>query len=908
MSGPAGPIDESAGVRDLLAQVHEPAEVDRGLVRMIVERAASRDPPLADVIRLCAVPRRFDARVFEVLRPGDDGENRRLLERLVQHSFVRIGGDGAFMYDDLTRGVLLEEWHAPERAEEFEEVTGSLVEFFIAEHTRAQADELELRRIGDIVRKAKPARYVQLVARIENSLLTPLLEAIYHQGSLSPEAAYDLFEEFCFDYEAKGRLALCQTLVHATQHAVEEGEPSARDWSLRWLRFWEGRLENGLGHYRESEAIMGEVLERAGDDTKLQLWALSELLAAQRDQQRLREAMDTAVRELELAERTQADPLNLSRSWFRLGALHWGLEEHEEAESAFRRGLDVALEDDLAGRALLLCNLARVLSDVGRREEAIAAALEAFDLTRLGLPNDGPAHLRLAETLSQLLVDVDPMAAEAAFREGKEIAREIDDPLQGLGVGRDWVNTLLDAGQVNRAVEYSVQLDTAESGHLDEIFHSSLLLDKASLAESEGQPRRAIELYDLVLQRVGLGLSDLWQHAAALTNRGLQYSELGRWSEAEEDFRAAEQLWRDLRNDIMADVILVNLAGVARRRGDLDEARGLLERARGRLQGGASGRSGFFHRTRAEVLAAAGEWAGAAEDYGRALGVYHATINRSGAASVLADLAALANNQSRWREAAQHAAGAARLWQELADMNAFYPTAEMKIAARENAKGIRVYIESGDDIDRLAWARDLFRAAADRVPHNPLYHLNLAYAHMRLGQWVDAGHALEGALESSTSTLPAWFFYEALADCQVQQAETLVASGDLDEAANALTVVHERFLGLVSSGLMSRALMTAGDVRLRQGHYAEAAQLYGRIDRFARAVDLASLELRLALLSALRADGESAEASIEIAIEQREADGSPNAQGDLAHEAATLVSTAVDTGALADALAELDLR
>src|SRR6266545_1172517 len=77
---------------------------------------AEAGPRQAEVMRACAVPRRFDLAVLAVLRGRADG-NERVLELLRGYSFVRPLGARRFTYSAEVRTALLEEWRAERPAE-----------------------------------------------------------------------------------------------------------------------------------------------------------------------------------------------------------------------------------------------------------------------------------------------------------------------------------------------------------------------------------------------------------------------------------------------------------------------------------------------------------------------------------------------------------------------------------------------------------------------------------------------------------------------------------------------------------------------------------------------------------------------------------------------------------------------
>jgi tetratricopeptide (TPR) repeat protein len=102
-------------LRELLAGGDLSSEaVSRRLLDMILSQAKAQDPELARVLRLCALPRAFDAEIIGVLRdqPDDAETNARLLETLKAYSFVQPHQRGGYAYHDVTRALLLADWQS----------------------------------------------------------------------------------------------------------------------------------------------------------------------------------------------------------------------------------------------------------------------------------------------------------------------------------------------------------------------------------------------------------------------------------------------------------------------------------------------------------------------------------------------------------------------------------------------------------------------------------------------------------------------------------------------------------------------------------------------------------------------------------------------------------------------------
>src|SRR2546430_1663540 len=90
------------------------ADLTRSLFYFNYKQTLRTDPRLAEMMKACAIPGRFNSEVIGILRgkPGDYRTNKRLLSGLTQFNFVLTRKDGHFVYHDNTRDILLREWHS----------------------------------------------------------------------------------------------------------------------------------------------------------------------------------------------------------------------------------------------------------------------------------------------------------------------------------------------------------------------------------------------------------------------------------------------------------------------------------------------------------------------------------------------------------------------------------------------------------------------------------------------------------------------------------------------------------------------------------------------------------------------------------------------------------------------------
>ena len=102
--------------------------VNNALTISLQQILASMKPGQAEVLRRCAIPRWFDLDILAVLRDRDDDANERILQQLIQYSFVRELGADRYTYTEDVRALLLDEWR--ERPVELRPVQKRLYSYF----------------------------------------------------------------------------------------------------------------------------------------------------------------------------------------------------------------------------------------------------------------------------------------------------------------------------------------------------------------------------------------------------------------------------------------------------------------------------------------------------------------------------------------------------------------------------------------------------------------------------------------------------------------------------------------------------------------------------------------------------------------------------------------------------------
>ncbi len=907
--------DLTRDLSELLTRGATPEEVQRHIFFFNLEKTEASDPALADCLRFCAIPRRFDADIIGILRdaPDDREENDRLLAALLAYSFVRPREDGGYVYHDNTRDMLLQDWReTDDKRSQFNKYCERLATYYEAAHKRSRQTEQDLARVAGLLRRANPDRYMQVAVTVERILLAPLVEALYYNTQQSAETGYSFFSLYYEGFEKTGRLTVCESLLKACRDFLEDlPADEARDGRLKWLRYWQARLVQRLRRDQEAETILNDLLPKTETDTKLKLWVLSELGATLHRQYRLREARQVYEQELDLARRTREDPFNLPTSHSRVAWLRWSLEELEPAAMKYRETIESARqENNLRVEIYSYLNLCGVLQGLGRWAEALAAILDAIHLVRTRAVEDVALHFGVASRLMYLVARRDPRLLDTAYDEAQALVTAMADPFQPLELRGQYADLLRQSGRLTRADEILTDLRASESGYADASFVSEILLYTALLREDQGKVDEAVQLYNTTLSQVQKGRGTAWHRAATLSNLGMLNTTLGNWTESETTLQAAIAQWHDIGHDQHAARMQVALANVKRLQGRMSEAQALMDKAGSVLGGINPSYLADYRQDQGHLHRDQGRWAAARECYQQALRCNRSLDQYRQTARNLVDLASLAANEGRWKEAAQRTAEAARLWRRLAAADRYRPSHAAIQADEDNARGLLLFSESSDDRrEKVRQARDLFRSASDRIPQNPWYAINLAYACAELQEWADAAEAIEAVLSHGPEWFDSQFFYQRLGEYRLRQGDQLLAAGEYAAASALYRDLQTRLEARVPFEHLADCWLKLGDSYLRQNMSAEAKAAYEDGLNRATAANFPTLQAafhtRLGFLSAVQHQLPAAVEHFRTRLSLATGESQNDLAGELARSCSELFGSLSEYRALAGALRAL---
>jgi tetratricopeptide (TPR) repeat protein len=804
---------------DLLETLDAAQNPEQEILRLLIARADEKDAELGKVIRYCAIPRRIDAEIIGVLRqaPNERETNERLLSKLVNFSFTRTRPDGGYTYEEGARNIILEDWRAADKRDQFDQLNQQLITFYKNQYDKIERLGNDLTLVAREMQSANPTRYVQLTSIFETRIVSPLLEILYHKSLQSAEACYKYFERLYQDQEKAGRLMARESLLNATRDYLERLPPdSGKEPWLKWLQYWKGRLKGEIRQDKRAEEILLDLLPQTEDDITLRLWTLGDIGLTYYNQSKLREANSYYQQALDLAKKTGVDAYNLPLWYFRVAQLHWSLEELDEAKEKYQEAIECAQGSNVGLEISARIDLSGVFFARGDWEDALNEIIETLHLARTQLPSDRATYRAVIQQFMNLLARRDPSLLDTIFLEAEASFADTNDPLAPLRFRYQYISLMRQSGQLRRADQQLAKLIDEVSKHENVLFVSDLLLEKALLSEEQGQLEEVVGVYDQLAELTAKQDGSAWHSAVAVSNRGMVKSKLALWKQSEADLREAIRKWHEMSHDKLEAFIQGALATTFRLQGRLPEAQESLDKALAVLKETGSGYLNDIYQEQGEIYQAQGRKEEARQQYQLALERYSRLDQFKQAARSLGSLTTLAADRGDWDEAAKRTAKSSELWRRLAEIDGYSPSAAAEHADEENANGMQAFFATDDDrLEKIRKARDLFRAASTAVPDNFWYQLNLAYACAELEEWPEAAEAVRSMLNRSPKWLRTRMLYKRLADYRANQGEKMFRAGQYAEAAKFYAESRVLLEGHVAFERLAEVDLRQGDSLLK---------------------------------------------------------------------------------------------
>lgn len=318
------------------------------------------------LVRLSAIPHRFNLEILKVLEPKlAEAEIEEQCRRLSELSIV-IGVEGTFMLHDEARGYLFSWWLSQRRAESFREVSRRLAEYF---------QDLAGRQSG--------------IAKVEAEL-----QHIHHLTGANLDAGFQEFGSLCRRERHDFRLANCQALITLMREYDSVLTPQHR----AWLDYHEAKLLADRHRWREAQQALESLTAQASGLPELdtRVWFRLGLVHAAQSQ------WTAAVEAFERAEalaRQEPDAADqLDRIYDGLAAAHRGMGKLDRAAELYERSIALA---EGVGNAAAMASAHNGLGILHRLRGDTWLAVRAFERSLSLLPSEG-SRLRQAQLYNNL--------------------------------------------------------------------------------------------------------------------------------------------------------------------------------------------------------------------------------------------------------------------------------------------------------------------------------------------------------------------------------------------------------------------------------------------------------------------------------------------------------------------------
>jgi tetratricopeptide (TPR) repeat protein len=224
--------------------------------RIVEELLASLPPPVADAVRLGAIPHWFDPQLLDRLCSGEL-DVAQVMPYLQRFRFVRQDAQGHFRYHDKVRDDLLA-WWREEHPHQYEVANRSALAYFSA------------------------------LAEAANSIERPLYEreVLYHLLIVDETAGLQYLAEWFEDACARYQLGLAEGFVAQAAQLKN----ILADKGRLWVRYFEARLDLVYRRDDKGQATFKDLADRAPDPVlqAVARWSLGEIRV---NQQRWSEAV-----------------------------------------------------------------------------------------------------------------------------------------------------------------------------------------------------------------------------------------------------------------------------------------------------------------------------------------------------------------------------------------------------------------------------------------------------------------------------------------------------------------------------------------------------------------------------------------------------------------------------------------
>ncbi|MBN1479258.1 FHIPEP family type III secretion protein [candidate division KSB1 bacterium] len=826
-------------LKKLLESIDSAENPELRLIDMTIEAARKKSAELAEALRYCALPHRFNAEIISVMQPNHRDLAFDLLDHLRSYEFVIERESGWYVYHDNTRDVLLDDWRSADKEESFREYNERLINFFEEQGQTAKKAEDDWNVVAPIIRSANQKRYYSMAKLIEQQLLTPLIELLYHKTLQSAEEGYKSFETQCFELEQENP-TMCLSLLNITRSYLTSVAPKKTEQNqlknlMLWLDYFEARLNQALNSFStEGMKKVKESLdnlaqnEKVQQDNKLYIWVLNQLGNVLNSLAFYNEAYEAYDKSLALSKKHEIDLYNLAVYYSNLANIHWTRGDLRKAFEYYSLSVEKAKQEYNNNLEILSSSsLCILLLEQGERDAALARSLDLLlDVWKRFLER---AHFHSNTLLPffHAFAGKEPYLLDTAFKGLNTLLDLQGDPRVKSDLHLRYISLLTDAGRIKRAESEFASCVKGVDQSSDPNLEKDLLYRRAFLYEEQGNLQEAIEKY-IELNRHSQVTG--WDKGASLTNLGRIYIKLFELETANRYLQDALSAWDELDLKKLAALTRLVRAELLIKQGNIKEAQKQLELCHQSLSQEFHSYQMDFHTTQGKLHEALGDWPAAQAQYQRAVEIcLSRDLLVKNTAERYSDLIRIAAIQANWKDVVDYSHHANGLWKSLKKADSYSPDSDHKRADEFFADAFKVLFASSNETwnSRLAAAQELFSRAANLKSANILYSLYWMLTSSGLEDWPEAISAVNMIIDHGPQWINHHTFIEArLIEYRMQQSSAELANKNYDKVASIYKRMQRRLKHPASFVKIANNWIELGDLQLAEDEIGAAYTRY----------------------------------------------------------------------------------
>lgn len=496
----------------------------------IIDHIASEKPDLAEAIRLCAIPHRFNNEILAWLRgegPNPSESTQSILEELKSRKLALAGPEDLFIHDNV-RSLLLHRWRK-ESPEEFKSLNGKVAAYY--EYKLAQSGSSD-------------------DPRVEWER-----EEMYHLLAADKERGIDRFKNLSSKAIDSYRLSTLDLLLSMAAEQVDDQNAGIQPW----IDFFEGKREQVSSEWDEAIKVWEKLKQErpffTGDLEPTLAVHLSILYKDKGEWDRAIQCLDESLGILE----GKGDQRGLITILNNRGYLYKDRDDFQHAENDFQRALTISSKiEDERGMAVSLKNLGILYKDVAllRKDKTIwDQALERFD-----------SSLAILEKMDKQVVLAGVYNDRALLYKDRGLLYKDKDDLEKAE--RDFLRALEILESIGSKHEKAGAFNSLGLFYTD---RALLCKDKDDLQRAQSNFQRAREILENVADR--RRTADIYNYLGFLYTAAMEWHDRDvQFQRALTNFQEALKILTEIDDERGTAVTLNNLGLLYQRKGEPQQA------------------------------------------------------------------------------------------------------------------------------------------------------------------------------------------------------------------------------------------------------------------------------------------------------------------------------------------------